>query len=172
MANKPQAAYEELVRRARELGVLASCSALLGWDEQTYMPPGGAAHRGEQLAHLAGLHHERATDPYIGEWLAIVEGSDLAADPDSPPAVNVRELRRDYDRRVRLPRGLVESLAQTTSLAQQQWVEARRNVDFGHFRPWLEKIVGLKRQEAECLAGIPDPAAGISDSQSAPNATL
>ena len=33
-------AYDELIRGARELGVLASCSALLGWDEQTYMPKG------------------------------------------------------------------------------------------------------------------------------------
>jgi carboxypeptidase Taq len=172
MADKPQAAYEELVRRARELGVLASCSALLGWDEQTYMPPGGAAHRGEQLAHLAGLHHERGTDPRTGELLASVEESDLVADPDSPPAVNVRELRRNYDRRTKLPRGLVEELARTTSLAQRQWVEARRDADFGRFRPWLERLVGLKRQEAECLAVIADFKAGAedSDSRSAANA--
>src|SRR5436190_23095649 len=99
MVEDVRGAYEELIRRARELGVLASCSALLGWDEQTYMPPGGSAHRGEQCAHLAGLHHERATDGRIGELLAIVEGSDLLADPDTPPAVNTRELRRSYERR-------------------------------------------------------------------------
>lgn len=171
MFDKPQAAYEELVRRARELSVLTSCSALLGWDEQTYMPSGGSAHRSEQLAHLAGLHHERATDPRIGDWFAVIEESDLTADPESAPAVNVRELRRNYDRLVKLPRGLVESLAQTTSLAQQQWVEARRIADFGQFRPWLQRIVELKRQEAECLAGTPDREAGVSDSQSAANAT-
>src|SRR3954464_6702699 len=102
MAADAHGAYEELIRRARELGVLASCSALLGWDEQTYMPKGGSAHRGEQMACLAGLHHERATDSRMGELLASVEGSDLMADPDSAPAVNVRELRRSYDRHVKL----------------------------------------------------------------------
>src|SRR4051794_5066831 len=146
-----QEAYDELIRRARELGVLASCSALLGWDEQTYMPPGGSAHRGEQCAHLAGLHHERATDGRIGELLAIVEGSDLLADPDTPPAVNIRELRRSYERRTRLPRDLVEELARTTSLAQQEWVAARRGASFGLFQPWLDRIIRLKRQEAACL---------------------
>ena len=59
MTTEPREAYDELIRRSRELATLASCSAVLGWDEQTYMPPGGAAHRGNQMALLAGLHHER-----------------------------------------------------------------------------------------------------------------
>jgi carboxypeptidase Taq len=66
----PQAAYDELIGRAREQAMLASCSAVLGWDEQTYMPTGGVSHRGNQMALLAGLHHERATDPRVGELLA------------------------------------------------------------------------------------------------------
>ncbi len=106
----PQPAYDELIRRAHELATLGSCSALLGWDEQTYMPPGAANHRGSQMALLAGLHHERATDPTIGDLLEIVEGSSLVSDPESAAAVNIRELRRSYDRRVRLPKTLVEEL--------------------------------------------------------------
>src|SRR5262245_60077796 len=140
----PHRAYEELVRRSRERAVLASCSALLGWDEQTYMPPGGAEHRGGQMALLAGLHHERATDPRLAELLGSAEASDLAADPEAPPAVNLREWRRSYDRATKLPRSLVEELARTTSLAQQEWVVARRERDFGRFRLWLETIVLLK----------------------------
>jgi carboxypeptidase Taq len=146
-----QAAYDELAERSRERFLLASCSALLGWDEQTYMPKGGAEHRGRQMALLAGLHHEKATDPRIGELLAEVEGSDLARAPTSPAAVNVREWRRQYDRQTKLPRALVEELAKTTSLAQQEWIAARRASDFPRFRPWLDTIVTLKRREAECL---------------------
>lgn len=165
MAEDHQESYHTLIRHSRELALLSSCSALLGWDEQTYMPEGGSAYRGEQMALLAGLHHERATDPRLGELLAAVESSGLAAEPDSVPAANIRELRRDYDRKVRLPRGLVEELARTTSLAQQEWVAARRDSDFARFRPWLEKIVGLKRDEAACLA-VPGAAAGEPPSAS------
>ncbi len=151
-------AYDELIRRARELAILGSCSSLLGWDEQTYMPTGGAGHRGGQMALLAGIHHQRATDSRMGELLAIVEGSSLIAQPGSPAAVNVRELRRSYDRRIRLPQALVEELARTTSLAQPEWVAARSASDFGRFRPWLEKIIQLKREESACL--IKQPVAG------------
>jgi carboxypeptidase Taq len=146
-----ETAYDELVQRSRELSLLTSCSALLGWDEQTHMPRGGAAHRGDQMALLAGIHHERATDERLGELLATLGGSDLVCDPDSPPAVNVRELRRNFDRATKLPRTLVEELARTTCLAQQEWVVARRDNRFEHFRPWLEAIVALKRREADCL---------------------
>jgi carboxypeptidase Taq len=150
---RAQAAYDELVRRAREEALLASCAALLGWDEETYMPRAGAAHRAAQLALLAGLEHARAVDPRVGELLAEVEGSDLAADPLAPAAVNVREWRRLYDRAVRLPRSLVEEMARISTLAQQEWAAARRAADFSLFRPWLERIVHLKRCEAQALGG-------------------
>jgi carboxypeptidase Taq len=156
MTMDPRAAYEELMSRAREQAMLASCSAVLGWDEQTYMPSGGAEHRGRQMALLAGLQHERATDPRVGELLGQVEGSSLTEPPDSIEAVNIRELRRSYDRRVRLPRALVEELARTTSMAQPEWVAARADSDFARFRPWLEQIIHLKREESACLRRATD----------------
>ena len=51
-------AYEDLLGRRKEVGLLGSCAAVLGWDERTYMPRGGAAHRAEQQALLAGMVHE------------------------------------------------------------------------------------------------------------------
>jgi Zn-dependent M32 family carboxypeptidase len=114
----PQNAYDELIGRSRAQAMLGSCSSVLGWDEQTYMPAGGAMHRGAQMALLAGLHHEWATDPMLDELLTIVEGSNLVAEPDRVPTVNVRALRRIHDRKRLLPRALVEELARTSSLAQ------------------------------------------------------
>ncbi len=148
---RAQAAYDELIRRAREEALLASCAELLGWDEDTYMPPGGVVHRGNQMALLAGLQHEKATDPRVGELLDELEASDLVRDPLAPEAVNVRELRREYRRLTRLPRRLVEEVARVTTIAEQEWVVALRHGDFAHFRPWLEQILVLKRNEAAAL---------------------
>ena len=146
-----QEAYDELVRRCREATVLHSCGDVLGWDERTYMPPAGSPHRAEQMALLARLVHEMATAPRVGELLAAVEGSPLVKDPDTLEAANVREIRRSYDRATKLPPALVEELARVTTQAQQVWQKARQDDDFAAFRPWLEKIVRLKRQEAEAV---------------------
>ncbi len=155
MSRTPEQAYADLIHRVKETHVLASCAAVLGWDERTYMPHGGSGHRAEQMALLARLTHETATAPQVGERLAEVEGSSLIRDGDA--AANVREIRRAYDRAVKLPKELVEELARVTTRAQQVWADARQANDFAAFRPWLEKIVALKRQEAAAVgyAGHP-----------------
>jgi carboxypeptidase Taq len=157
------AAYDELITSVKETTLLASCSALLAWDERTHMPPAGSAHRAEQMALLARLTHERATSPRIGELLAAVEGSDLVRTPDSDAAANVREIRRNYDRAVKLPKGLVEELARVTTQAQQVWAEARKANHFAAFLPWLEKIVALKRQEAAAVGFSAHPYDALLD---------
>src|ERR1700730_13980581 len=100
-------AYAELIRRIKEHSLLGSCASVLGWDERTYMPHKGSAHRAEQMALLARMSHEMFTAPAIGELLAEVESSSLAQDQDSAVAANIRETRRAYDRAVKLPKELV-----------------------------------------------------------------
>jgi carboxypeptidase Taq len=63
----------------------------------------------------------------------------------------VREIRRGYDRSVKLPKELVEELARVTIQAQQAWQQARQANDFPAFQPWLEKVVKLKREEAQAV---------------------
>jgi carboxypeptidase Taq len=144
-------AYAELVRRSKELGVLNSCAAVLNWDHQTYMPPKGGSLRGEQMAFLASLAHQKFTDPKVGELLAAVEGSELVRDPESDAAANARELRRAYDRATKLPPSLVAELARATTEAQQVWEQARKKNDYASFRPLLARVVELKRQEAAAV---------------------
>jgi carboxypeptidase Taq len=144
-------AYASLIRRIKEYSLLGSCASMLGWDERTYMPRKGSAHRAEQMALLARMTHEMLTAPEIGQLLAEVDASPLLREKDSIPAVNVREIRRSYDRAVKLPKELVEELARVTTRAQQIWQEARQADDFAAFQPWLEKIVHLKRQEAAAI---------------------
>ena len=151
----PKSAYDELIRLSREEAVLASCMDVLEWDEETCLPRAAVAHRSEQLALLAGLLHDRTTDPRVEELLAALEGSDFVAEPESPAAVNVRELRRAYDRERRLPRRLVEESARVTALAQQAWADARQASEFSRFRPWLERQLALAREEADAV-GFPE----------------
>ena len=145
--------YEELIRRVRTFMLLHSCGSVLGWDQQTYMPPKGNAHRAEQLALLAGLAHAQFTSAELGDCLAAAEASPIANEAD--PAVNLREIRHLYDRATRVPGALVEEIARTTAQAQDVWIAARKASDFAQFRPWLDKIIRLKREEAAAIGGGP-----------------
>ncbi len=151
MGRTAEQAYEQLIQREKERNLLGSCAGVLGWDERTYMPPGGAGLRAEQLALLARTTHEMLTAPVVGDLLAEVEASSLVREAWSPMAANVREIRRLFDRAVKLPKTLVEELARATTLGQQAWQEAKTKSDFAAFQPHLEKLVALKRQEAQAL---------------------
>jgi carboxypeptidase Taq len=148
---KPKQAYDELVRLSREETLLASCADVLEWDQEVSMPRKGVKHRAEQLALLAGMSHDRATNPRYDELLSVLEQSSLVSDPESAEAVNVRELRRGYDRERRMPRRLVEELAHVTALASKVWADSKRKDDFKSFAPWLDRIFALAREEADAV---------------------
>jgi carboxypeptidase Taq len=147
------ASYEELCKLGHEAATLGSVSALVNWDQETYMPPGGAEARAEQSSLLAGLLHERATSPKLGELIGECEG-DSALTSDDVAAANLREFRRDYDLATKLPGDLVRELAKVGSQSQEVWKKARKASDFAMFAPWLEKMMSLTRRKAECY-GVP-----------------
>jgi carboxypeptidase Taq len=159
MARSAEEAYAELVRREKERALLGSCAGVLGWDERTYMPTQGVVLRAEQLALLARLNHERLTAAEMGALLTAAEGGD----GDATAAANVRRIRRLYDRAVKMPPRLVEELARAAILGQQAWQVARRQRQFSLFRPHLERIVELKRQEAAAVGYTQTPYDALLD---------
>lgn len=164
-------AYDEFVKHLRETALLESSAAVLGWDERTYMPRGGAQLRADQLGLLAGMVHEKMTAPRVGELLSELEQSDLVKDPESDEAANVREIRHHYDKQTKLPKELVEEETRVTTLAQGEWVTARKNSDFKAFLPWLEKIVNIKLRVAEAYGYEGEPYNALLDDYE-PGATV
>jgi carboxypeptidase Taq len=153
----PEDAYEWLVQHSRETAYFISMGHVLGWDQRTQIPPKGHAHRHNQFAMLAKWIHARATDPQVGEYLARVEGAPLMQDPGTVAAVNVREWRRDYDRATKIPQDLAVALAKATAEGETAWEQARPANDWETFKPYLQKVVDLKRQEAQALGYAGEP---------------
>lgn len=149
--------YDRLRQHTRETALLGSIAHLLEWDERTMMPPAAGAFRAEQLTYLAGVIHERRTDPAVGEWLEALADSALAADRHGTEATNIRQLRRDYEKQRKRPVDLVRRLTHATVVGQQQWQAAREADDFETFRPYLETIFALKREEAAAIGYDDDP---------------
>lgn len=133
--------------KLKEIVDLNAAVDVLGWDQQTYMPPGGATARAEQLATLSKISHELFTTDEIGELLTDL--SQAGFEYDSDEASLVRVAQRDYDKARKLPPELVEEMSRTFSLGQQIWIKARAEQEFSQFQEILAKIVGLNIQAAE-----------------------
>lgn len=149
-----QQRYSKLCSQARDTALLQSTAALLEWDQQTGLPSKADAYRAEQMAFLAGEIHRRQTSPEIGSLLESLCGSDFVADPECDESAVIRNLKRDYDRNVRLPNDLVKELTIATSTGHRVWVEARQNNDYALFAPKLKNIIDLSQQKADAIGFV------------------
>ena len=144
-------AYAELLLHFRSHALIDSAKNVLEWDGETMLPEGGVAHRGDQIAELAGLAHEKFIAPRALERLEELSSTDLARGTGDR-ATNLREWRRSTSRKCRLERKLVERTARLTSVAQHAWASARKADDFAAFLPHLEAVLQAKREEGAALA--------------------
>ncbi len=147
--------WEQVRSWAQEIALLESIEAALFWDERTMLPPRAASYRAEQVAYLAKMIHQKRTDARVGQWLEELRNSELAVAPTAPQGAAIREAWRRYRKAVCLPERLVEELSRTTVFAQQAWSEAKKGEAYSTFRPWLEKMVQLKREQAQAW-GYPE----------------
>lgn len=139
-------AYDDLIAFVRETEALSQVAGRLGWDQETMMAEGSAPQRAEEHAAMANVLHARRVDPRVGAWLAKAEATDDVA------AANLRHIQRSYDRTMKVPADLAAEIAKTTSLAHRTWANARADEDVASYLPILERVVGLRQQEADALA--------------------
>ncbi|MBF9050515.1 carboxypeptidase M32 [Roseobacter sp. HKCCD9010] len=143
-------AMDDLTAFQRQTEALAQVMGRLSWDQETMMPEGAVAQRGEELAALEGVLHSRRVDARVADWLA-------AAKPETEAdAAQIRLIRRAYDRAAKVPAELSAAIVRATALAHRVWAEARANEDVASFLPVLREILTLRQEEAAALSGDGD----------------
>jgi carboxypeptidase Taq len=144
------ASLADLKHRLAEIYDLNAAGSVLSWDEATYMPTGGAAARGRQVAILRRLAHERFTDPALGRLLDSLEGfsGELSADDASL----IRVARRDFEKAIRIPAEYVARANAHASASYNAWCRARPANDFAAMVPFLQKTLELSREYASFFA--------------------
>ena len=144
-----------IFEKARELAVINSAAAVIGWDQETYLPPAAAKYRADQLAWLSSRAHELATSDAWKKDLEAAEAADAGA--DFKLTANLRELRREFDRATKLTMELVARDSVASSLAKHAWADARERSDFSSFAPHLETLLGIAREKAELWGYANEP---------------
>ncbi|MCU0432692.1 MAG: carboxypeptidase M32 [Bacteroidia bacterium] len=152
--------YSEFVTEVQSIADISFAAGVLNWDQETYMPQGGAGLRARQLATLAGLVHERATGGKLGSLLEVL-GKDVSL--DEVQRCNVKYVNKQYQRALKLPREFVVEMSHTVSEALSVWQQAKPAGNFEAFAPHLEKIVNLKRRECELLGYTAHPYDALLD---------
>lgn len=144
-----------IFEKARELATIQSAAAVIGWDQETYLPTAATEHRAAQLAWLSARAHELATSE---AWKRDLEAAEAANTGDDVGlSANLRELRREFDRATKLPVEVVARASAVSSLAKHAWANARKRADFPTFAPHLQKLLDIAREKADLWGYTGEP---------------
>lgn len=128
----------------KEISLLEENQALLEWDALTGMPVDSAQFRAELISYLAGKSFELQTGQKLTD---IIEY--LKKHTDGLSEITKKLLVHE-DKKVKLnnkiPLEKFIEYKKLTSLAQDAWAKAREENDFFVFKPYLNKIITLKKE--------------------------
>jgi carboxypeptidase Taq len=146
-----QKKMQQLKELSAEIQSLQASRALEEWDLETDIPSGAKEAAGDRIVVLDNVIHEKATSKRLGTLLNTLQQPENFSTLNPVDQTIVRILKRDYEQDTKLPASYVKALSETGTKGHQAWIEARKNNDFNHFAPYLEKLVALKQQEAKYL---------------------
>ncbi len=150
-----------IFEKAREVAIIQSSASVIGWDQETYLPPSAEKYRAEQLAWLTSRAHELATSDAWKKDLELAESSNLGDDPKL--TANLREMRREFDRATKLSVDLIARDSMASSLAKYAWAEAREQSDFARFSPHLQTLLNIAREKADLWGYQDEPYDALLD---------
>ncbi len=154
---------KELRNLAEDLQALNSIEILTDWDLQTKMPPKGAEIRAWQRGYLKKQYHEILTSSEMGNLIQALNNESMLKQLSPFDKALVRELTTQYNREKNIPSNLIQELTEVTTEAHYKWKEAKDTNNFELFVPYLEKIISIKRQMAECIGYSGSPYNALLD---------
>lgn len=147
--------YETLKKLSLNTKRLKGILSLIQWDQETYMPKGASAIRGEEIETLSGIIHREETSKKFGSALSklidLKTGDYLQKDIKPEQKAALREWRRDFIQATALPDSFVKAFARLTSEGMIIWQEAKKTNNFKLFLPHLEKVIEMSRKKADLL---------------------
>src|SRR6185369_14787958 len=152
-------ALESLRSRTSDLDALHAALSMMEWDQQTFMPRGGAEARAEHVGLLSRMYHETLTSDELKRALELARSE---AKSDDEIAM-LRVVQRDIDQATKIPTALVEEKSKLASQAHESWVIARANNDFPSFAPLLARMFEIAKEEATHLGYKDHPYDALTD---------
>ncbi|HLO98542.1 MAG TPA: hypothetical protein VK171_08100, partial [Fimbriimonas sp.] len=139
--------------RLADLNALGSAMGMMEWDQQTYMPRGGAEARANHLESLSRMYHELFTSDETQDLLVKAAA---VAETDVEKA-NIRIVARQMAVKTKLPSELVAAKTKLAAVAHEEWVAAKANNRFSTFSDTLEKMFDIVKEEANYLGYTDHP---------------
>ena len=145
---KTEELYDEYKTKMQKIADVKYASAVLQWDQKTYLPPKGNEFRGRQIATLTEIAHQQFTDEKIGALLNDLMSKDDLSDKEKR---NVQLSSEDFNKANKFTSHFVRQMSETVNKSFHAWIQARKDNSFSVFEKPLDDLIQLKKQEADLL---------------------
>jgi len=149
--------YQKLMTHYKELVLIDNLYPVVYWDYEVMMPKKGAQQRADSLAQFSGILHKKLTDPIVGELINKIKKHKEFDSFSFIEKRNIELVERKYNKKTKLPLEFTKEYSKHQILATEKWKEAKTKNDFSIFRESLEKMVELKKQQANYFNPNQDP---------------
>lgn len=140
--------YEKYRGKMRFIADVKNASAVLQWDQETYLPAKGASFRGQQISTLSEISHRLFSENELGDILnELLQKDDLSTEQKR----NVERTHEDYVKNKKYTSEFVRKLSEQVNRAFHSWIESRKQNSFSVFEKDLDALVQLKKKETEIL---------------------
>jgi len=143
-----QQQYQLYKETLQKIADVKYASAVLQWDQETYLPPKGNEIRGRQIATLSEVAHQQFTDEKLSALLNELNSSNKLNERQQK---NVQLTLEDYNRNKKFSNDFVRKMSETVNKSFHAWIQARKENSFAVFQPSLHEVIQLKKQEADIL---------------------
>ncbi len=145
---KTEELYDEYKTKMQKIADVKYASAVLQWDQETYLPPKGNEFRGRQIATLTEIAHQQFTDEKNGALLNELMSKDDLSDKEKR---NVQLSLEDFNKANKFTSHFVRQMSETVNKSFHAWIQARKDNSFSVFEKPLDDLIQLKKQEADLL---------------------
>ena len=129
------------------------------FDGATIAPANGAAARADAMGTLAGEHHKLLTSEKSVELVRSLARETVAGGKIDDPQLldEIRVLGRDQREASVIPTEEAEAWTRLTCEADAVWHKAKTANDWAGFEPYVDRIVGQLKHQAELMDPKRDP---------------
>ncbi|MBI1862777.1 carboxypeptidase M32 [Candidatus Microgenomates bacterium] len=159
MIKMQNADLKKILEKYKEIYILGEIPALLGWDQNTYMPQAAAENRALQITAIEEIITNKWNN---AELRSLIESLDdtVLNEVESAAIRNIRRVTKYY---FKVPKKTILHAAGVYSKAFSAWQVAKQNDDFASFAPHLTEVVALKKEIAGYLGTQKNPYDALLD---------
>lgn len=140
--------YKTFVELKRKIADINNIIALMNWDLETYIPEKWIEFRSQQIQTLSWISYDLSTSKELYSVLKDLLRKEEFEKLNEDEQKNVLLSMEDYERTVKYPKDFVIEFSKLQSESFSAWHKAKETDDFSIFKPFLEKLIEMKKQEA------------------------